>query len=419
MTANRIPPGEEPYLVSPLTGYPLTSEPQFEPQLVALFRDLPNRELDAVAAAAQQLNTAAPAFHPVQVLLAQVAFLRRQDREAILLLNPVADELPSYVACQLLLGRAAERLGELPEAYVAFRAIRELNALAAVRHRELEPRAVEILGHRLEDAIARKDGADAERQLAKLSAWLAPQDRRLLEGQRQWAAFRQDLPAELAALRQLVELVPENREWGERRGDLELEIGDVRAGLEQFTALAARYPGDSGLTTRVERAKFLWRLQQLPPKVQALGKRAQLNRAEVATLLYWLIPEVRYAKVSNPPIATDILDHPQREEIVRVVNLGLIDVDLTLHRFNPGAPASRSLLLRALLRLLTRFGHGFACLEGAQEIGVATSARAICDQAAQCSLIPAAADCLPEAAASGAEAIDIFRRTLDLLEAIG
>ena len=71
-------------------------------------------------------------------------------------------------------------------------------------------------------------------------------------------------------------------------------------------------------------------------------------------LLYWLVPGVRAAVVSEPHIASDILDHSRRQEIMRVVNLQLMDVDETLRRFNPDWRVHRAQALRALLRVLQR-----------------------------------------------------------------
>ena len=160
------------------------------------------------------------------------------------------------------------------------------------------------------------------------------------------------------------------------------------------------------------------RLELLPPFVRQLANAGELDRADFATLLYWLVPGVRYAEVSDPPIATDILDHPRREEIVRVMNLGLVRVDETLHRFSPGDRMTRQGALGALLGLLSLSDREFSCLKPAEAAAIAESGsrELICGKAAQCRLIPETGDCLPRAAISGPEALDLFRRALDLLE---
>ena len=81
---------------------------------------------------------------------------------------------------------------------------------------------------------------------------------------------------------------------------------------------------------------------------------------------------------------------------------------------SPDATATRQMALAALLGLLIRSERGFACLETA-EVRLTASTDWVCEKAARCRLIPEAADCLPWAPVSGGEALELFRRSLDLL----
>jgi len=122
---------------------------------------------------------------------------------------------------------------------------------------------------------------------------------------------------------------------------------------------------------------------------------------------------VRYAKPSGGRIATDVLEHPQRDEIVRVVNLGLLDLDETLHRFSPGSPARRGTALRALVRVLQSFG-GAACLGG--DAGNPQPSQALaCDLASRCQLLPPDDECQAGEALAGSDAVEMIRRALKLL----
>ena len=127
----------------------------------------------------------------------------------------------------------------------------------------------------------------------------------------------------------------------------------------------------------------------------------------------WLVPNVRYARPSAGRIATDVLDHPHQEEIVRVVNLGLMDVDPTLHRFAPSAPQRRGAALRVLVRTLSSFGQGLTCLDGKPD----GTQSAVCAAAATCGLLLEGEECLPGEPLSGTEAVELIRRTLKLLGA--
>ena len=152
----------------------------------------------------------------------------------------------------------------------------------------------------------------------------------------------------------------------------------------------------------------------LPGDVRALAEKPELSRADLTVLLYWLVPEVRYAKATAGRIATDILDHPHREEIAHVVNLGLMDVDPNLHRFSPEAPMRRGGALRSLARLLTAFGKPAAC---AEEAG--GTAAPPCDLAVRCRLVDGEDACEAGEPLSGADAVEWLRRSLVLLGGAG
>jgi hypothetical protein len=342
---------------------------------------------------------------PVLVLAAQVDFAARDDRAVVERLQPVVAANPTYVAAQLLLGRAAERLGDIPLAYASFRAVAVKSAKAFERTGELHPRTLEILYARLEDSLAHRDLEAADRQLALLRVWGA-QESRTLEGERALAVARGDQAAELAAVRTLAARGGD-RKLLERQAALELAVGDPRRGLEIVQGLADRYPRDPALADELAAAKFRWRLTMLPKGLQDMAAKPELNKGDFAALLYWLVPNVRYARVASGRIATDVLDHAQQEAIVRIVNLGLLDLDSTLHRFYPTAPVRRGGALRAIQRMLTQFGPGLACLG----IGGTDS----CSAMASCRVVPSVDDCRATAPLAGGEAVEMIRRSLTLL----
>jgi hypothetical protein len=322
----------------------------------------------------------------------------------------VGDQLPAYTASQLLLGRAAEKLGDIPLAYAAFRAVAPRSSLAFQRTGELHPRALEIVANRVQDALRRRNLDEAQSQLALLREW-APAELQTLEADLAVAVARGDRPGELTAVKALVARRPDDRALLERRAELELAVGDPSAGLQIIQDLARRHPGDPALTEKLAAAKFRWRLSLLPAAVREVAAKPDLDKAELALLLYWLVPNVHYGRPSSGRIATDVLDHPHQEAIVRVVNLGLMDVD-SLHRFSPSAPVRRGAALRSLARVLTRFAPKAACVGGAN---ADPSPSASCDLAARCRMVATAEDCQAGAPLSGGDAVELIRRALEQL----
>jgi hypothetical protein len=400
------------FLLDPVESYPQQIDPEHAERLQSAYRDLVERsDAEGARAAADELLEADAALAPAQVLAAQADFVEERLREVVTRLVPVGDQAPGYVASQLLLGRAAETL-DVPLSYSAYRAIATRSSLALQRLGELHPRAVEILSNRVREALRTGNLEEAQKSLSLLESW-APSEVVTLEGALAVAVARSDQAAELAAVKGLASRRPEDRKLLERRVELEMAVGDPSAGLQIAQDLAARHPKDPEAARLLEAARFRWRLSMLPQSVQTVAAKADLNKADFAVLLYWLMPNVRYARPSAGRIATDVLDHPHQEEIVRVVNLGLMDVDPTLHRFSPSAPLRRGPALRVLVRTLSTFGQNLACLGSARQ----GAQSAVCGGAAGCGLLLEGEECLPGEALSGTEAVELIRRALKLLGA--
>jgi tetratricopeptide (TPR) repeat protein len=404
--ARPFAPEEEGFLVNPLLGYTKQVDPERQERIQSAHRALLlASDRQAALETADALLAEDPDFAPAQVLAAQVELGEGKYAEAVSRLLPIGDQMPQYVASQLALGRAAELAGDVPLAYSAFREIATRHPRAFQKLGELHPRALEIVSNRLQEAVRLQRLEDAEKQLSLLRGW-APSEAVTLEGARAIAVARGDRRAELAAVKELAAQRPEERALAERRAELELAVGDPSAGLQIIQGLADQEPNDPALADKLAAAKFRWRVSLLPKNVQDVAALPELTKGDLAVLLYWLIPSIRYGRPTAGRIATDVLDHPHQEEIVRVVNLGLMDVDSTLHRFLPGAPVRRSTALRSLVLVLSRFGNGLTCLEGASRG---------CEAAAACGLI-APDDCRASAPVAGGEAVELIRRTLKLLD---
>ena len=400
-----IAQADRSYLIDPLEGYSLQMDVDRREEVQNAWRELLQAgDVDGASETAVRLLEEDPEFHPARVLAAQIDFAAGDNQGVVASLLPVSDALPSYTASQMLVGRAAEKLGDVPLAYAAYRAVATRNPLALKRTGELHPKALEILSNRLRDALRQGRTEEAAKHLALLTSW-APSETLTFEGARAVAVARGDRVAELAAVQELASRHPDDQELLERQGVLEMEVGDPSAALQIAQELAAQNPRDPRLAEMLEAAKFRWRLSQLPRGVQEVASRPELNRAGFAVLLYWLVPDVRNSRPTAGRIATDALDHPHQEEIVRVVNLGLMDVDATLHRFSPGAAMRKSAALRSLFRLLSRFG-GAACpsVEGDT-----------CDLGLRCGLLREGEDCQASAPVSGGEGVELIRRALERL----
>ncbi|MGH9464939.1 MAG: hypothetical protein ACRD0X_04790 [Thermoanaerobaculia bacterium] len=403
---------DRPFLVSPAAGYPLQVPLQREHEVSAAHRALlETGALEQASRSAAQWLAADPGFHPAIVLQAIVDFGAGRWPDAVARLEPVIAELPGYVAAHLVLGRTRERLEEIPAAVAVYAAVADREPLAAVSVTRLRPRAVEILGLRIEEALQRGRLDLAREALERLEEW-APSSPTTLVAELAVGEAAGEPERALAAARQLAQLSPGDETLAERLAELELEAGDAGRGLQILEELAATDPTDVARAERLEEARFRWRLELLPEQARALADRAVLTRGDFATLIFWLFPAVRYGRAEGATIASDILESPVRREIARVVNLGLLAVDPNLHLFHPERPITRQEALAALLQLVRSRRPPAAC--AAATSGV-ESTEGICAAAQRCGLIADLADCLPGAPLSGAEATSLARHGGGLL----
>lgn len=415
----RISPEDRPFLVSPLEGYPLVLAPEDAIAIEEAHEALVTKG-DATRARdlAAFLLRQTPGLHAATVLDAEALLVERRPGEAMDLLQPVLDELPEYEAAVLVHARSAELAGDLVAAFGGYHDLTSAGSsgiatTARERVEVLRPTAVEIMDNRISAALARLRQEDAEEALEVLEGW-APESPVTVEAAVRVAAAVGDRERELEQIRRLSSLAPDRRQLRERQAELEVAVGDPGAGVNLLRQLVAENPDVPALQASLEKAEFSWRISLLPGEVQSLVRAPQLNRASVARLLYWLVPAVRYGRPQQGRIATDILDHENREEMARVINLGLMDVDETLHRFSPERDASRYEALAAVLHLLDIQRQRPACL-GTTPLVENPSYATVCRKAAECRLIEAEADCLPRGPVTGEEAVEMVRRALRLV----
>jgi len=207
---------ERPFLVDPLSGYPLVAGGEQQGRLTAAFVDFRQHlDLAGVRAAAAEMLAVDPGFHPAAVLAAQTDFAAGAYPRVVDALTPVAAELPGYTAAELLLGRAAELAGAPVVAFAAYWQASETSPAARERLAALKPRAVEIVANRVRDALARGHLDEADEGLVQLRTW-APNEMTTLEVAGDVARAHSDRTAKLKAISQLAVLRPKDRRLAER-----------------------------------------------------------------------------------------------------------------------------------------------------------------------------------------------------------
>jgi tetratricopeptide (TPR) repeat protein len=412
---HRIGDSQRLYLRNPLEAWPESttlSGMELGAAFDALIIGGPTSE---ARMAADEALRSSSVFRPADLLLAQIDFVDGQLDAAHARLSTWVSGHPEYVPAVLLWGRLNEIEGDRATAYESYLSLADRLPLALRRAEDLENPATQDLLTALGLALQANRIGVGEALVERLEAWSIGSPAAL---QGRWLLSRAvgDTEAELEILRRLSALPAGGEEVLDRLASLELSHGDAHVALRLFERLVAENPADRERLENLARARFQWRLLLLPDEIAAMTESAGLSRSEFASLLYWLIPGVRSAAVASGWIATDILDVPvrRRQEIARVVNRGLMDVDVTMHRFDPARPVSRQEALAGLLVVLAQTRPVPSCVE---ELALSSSPslELVCGSAASCKILDEVASCLPEAPVSGRDAREMFRKTLTVL----
>jgi tetratricopeptide (TPR) repeat protein len=273
--------------------------------------------------------------------------------------------VPLLVAC----GEARGRAGQVFEAH-------ELYARAAARDpgrswlkaraKELETEAVESLARSAASGAKEQNYPDARRRIER-AIEMSPGDAGLHQTAGEIELAAGDREKAFERFREAYRLDPKSVPIQEKLAELAVER-DPALAVEVLDELAKKDPryGD-----RAAAARLAFRISNWPPAEREIARSEKLTRAGAASLVWWMFPEIREAKVSASVIASDAVSRKDSRAVMRAVSLGLLDVDRDTHRARPDAGLTRRAAARMLLRLLKIIQRGKppGCLEGLPESG--------------------------------------------------
>lgn len=254
--------------------------------------------------------------------------------------------LPLLVAC----GEAHFRAGDAVAGLALYR-----RALARVpdrpgvgrRAEEMRPAAREQWLGRAHAAAGARDWARGRSAIAEAIA-LSPESSALRAAAGDIEAEAGEKAAALRRYREATEMEPRNLAALEKTAILALELGEHALAVSAFERLAH---GDASFAPRAAEARFAFRVANWPPAEREAARASKLTRAGAAELVWWMVPEVREARVGAGAIASDAVSRRDSRSITRAVALGLLEVDHETHRVSPDAHLSLSGAAKMLVRL--------------------------------------------------------------------
>jgi tetratricopeptide (TPR) repeat protein len=121
---------------------------------------------------------------------------------------------------------------------------------------------------------------------------------------------------------------------------------------------------DPSFAEPLAEAVFQFQVQILPETAREAALSPRLTRAQLAALLWWLVPEVREAKVSTGiDVAVDAVDRPDSQSVVRAIALGFFAVPRDTHRVGVDQAVTRAEMAACLKRVALLASSG-APVEG-------------------------------------------------------
>jgi Flp pilus assembly protein TadD len=262
----------------------------------------------------------------------------------------VLEAEPQYLPALVGLGQLQVRRGEAEEAVRTFRRAAAAAPDDPLVRKRLASLKLQVTERRMAQAEAALERGDAEAAVLAYTAALeaAPEVTGVRLSLAQLLAARGDSKAALSVLeadmtgdRQLLLLA----------GRLLTEAGEYAQALEIYTRLLAHGPGDAEAREGQRRAQAGLESQALPEEYRAIPDAARLTRADLAALVAVRVQRLRHAGAGAPRVAVDISGSWARDQVARVLALGIMDV-YPNHTFQPNAVVRRVDLARAAARTL-------------------------------------------------------------------
>ncbi len=262
------------------------------------------------------------------------------------------DSGEATVALLVACGEANGRGGKPAEGYHLYRqALVGTSDRPGLKERaeELRVSARDSLAARARVASEDQQWAEARERIAE-AILVAPESAsmRALAGEIEDAAG--DSANAFRRYHEAFDLEPGNVIVAERLGTLALEQNDHGLAVTVFDGLAKT---DPRFRPKSEEARLAFRVANWPAQEREAARSARLTRASAASLVWWMFPEVREARVSSGIIASDAVSRRDARAFTRAVALGLLDVDRETHRGSPDGVLTLASGSRLLLRLIT------------------------------------------------------------------
>ena len=356
------PRAEDRYLIDPRAGFGANVTPSIENKFDVAWRAFVSGDLADARHRLTDIRTKEPDYAPAQLALAAVDLREGNVTPSRAKVNEVRNARPHYLAAEIYDAEVSIAEHDLKRAYDLYREIAaraDAPPIAAQRLAALQTQVYELsysaalqapndesaIGL-LREALQVNPGASAARILLaqKLVAM-----RRFEEARTEIDPILNTGEADRAEVQQVL-------------AEVDLSGGRYEDAIARYERLVRR-GGSEAMARRLDEIKLQFAEANMPLQFKRAIEDESVTRADLAVLMYWKVPSVRFAQnLPTPPIAIDISETPGREELIRAIALGVYSVDPVTRRVGPGAVVNAAALTRITARLLAL--RGADCARG-------------------------------------------------------
>jgi predicted Zn-dependent protease len=365
--------GEDRYLIDPRIGFDSPAPPRVEMRFESAWRAFMAGDSNGARTVFDQIRKAHPEYIPASLGIAAIDIRSGHFDRATASIERAQAKVTSYTAAEVYAAEIAARQGQLAHANELYSQLATRIAVPDI----VKDRAADIRERYFEElsanALAAK-GPDANRLLREaLTINPGARDLRIqlvhnLLAQKNWDEARTTLDP-------LVNTEADKSDVQEALAEIEIGRGQYEQAIQRYELLSKRDPRYAG---RLNELKQRWNDDNMPPQFRKAIESEVATRSDLAVLLYWKLAAVRFAQnVGTPPIAIDIEDATGREEIVRAIALGILQVDPVTRRVSPNAPITAASLTRYAARVLS--SRGASCARGAADTHATLAACSVSD----------------------------------------
>lgn len=357
---NVTPTGDDRFLIDPRIGYTAPIAPAIATRFDAAWRFVLAGNDAEARIRLDEILKREPGFIPAILAGAAIDIRAGRFDAARDALAVVRQRVPSYTAADVYEAEIAVRESRTRAAYDLYRVITTRTDAPPVLNERVE-QLREALFNELYAAAQTASDTEASRLLREALAIDAGavEARILLASklvtQRQFEEARRELEP-------LLNTSADRTDVQALLAEIDFGRGRYQEALVRYERLARR-TNDPQFARRLEEIKQEWSLANMPAHYRTALESNAVTRAELATLLYWTVPAVRFAQnLGAPPIAVDVQEVEGREEMVRAIAIGLFEVDAVTRRVGPHRPVTAARLSTHLARILQL--RGAACARG-------------------------------------------------------